>query len=83
MGKQIIIIYFGSGCSWEHLEPNVASPLITIIYCFYLFNVFWLIEMFTISFTDYNVIVKCFLSDSFIEYIILLLKLFVNIIFCK
>ena len=51
---------------------------ITIIYCFYLFIVFWLTKVVTILFIDYSVIVKCFLSNNFIEYIILLLKLFVN-----
>ena len=51
---------------------------ISIIYCFYLFRVFWLTKMVTILFTNYSVIIKCFLSNSFIEYIILLLKLFVN-----
>ena len=46
---------------------------------FYLFSVFWLTKVLTILFIDYSVIVKCFLTDSFIEYIILLLKLFVNV----
>ena len=53
---------------------------ITIVYCFYLFSVFWLTKVVTILFTDYSVIVKCFITDSFIEYIILLLKLFVNVL---
>ena len=53
---------------------------ITIVYCFYLFSVFWLTKVVTILFTDYSVIIKCFLFDSFIEYIILLSKLFVNVL---
>ena len=51
---------------------------ITIIYCFYLFSVFWITKVIIILFTHYTVIVKCFFFDSFIEHIILLLKLFVN-----
>ena len=53
---------------------------ITIVYCFYLFSVFWLTKVVTILFTDYSVIIKCFLFDSFIEYITLLSKLFVNVL---
>ena len=39
---------------------------------------FWPTKVVTILFTDFSVMIKCFLSDNFIEYIILLLKLFVN-----
>ena len=53
---------------------------IVIIYCFYPFNVFWLTKVVIILFDDYSIIVKCFILDSFIEYIILLLKLFVNVL---
>ena len=53
---------------------------VVIIYCFYLFSVFWLTKVVIILFNDYSVIVKCFILDSFIEYIILLLKLFVNVL---
>ena len=53
---------------------------ITIVYCFYLFSVFWLTKVVTILFTDYSVIIKCFLFDNFIEYITLLSKLFVNVL---
>ena len=41
---------------------------------------FWPTKVVTILFTDSSVMIKCFLSDSFIEYIILLLKLFVNVL---
>ena len=57
---------------WEKL-------FIAIIYCFYLFSVLWLTKVVIILFNDYNVIVKCFILDSFMEYIILLLNLFVNV----
>ena len=50
------------------------------IYWFYLFSVFWLTKVVIILFNDYNVIVKCFILDSFIEYIIFLLKPFVNVV---
>ena len=53
---------------------------ITILYCFYLISVFWPIKLVNILLTDFSVIVKSFLSNSFIEYIILLLKLFVNVL---
>ena len=53
---------------------------ITILYCFYLFSVFWPTKVVTILFTHYIVIVKCFLLGSFIEYIILLLKLYVYVL---
>ena len=50
------------------------------IYWFYLFSVFWLTKAVIILFNDYIVIVKCFILDSFIEYIIFLLKPFVNVV---
>ena len=53
---------------------------ITNIYWFYLFSVFWLTKVVIILFNDYSVIVKCFILDGFIEYIIFLLKLFANIV---
>ena len=53
---------------------------VVIIYCFYLFSVFWLTKVVIILFNDYSVIVKCFILDSFIKYIKLLLKLFVNVL---
>ena len=55
--------------------------IIIILYCFYLFSVFWPIKVVTILIIGYSVIIKCFLLDSFTEYIIILLKLFVNV--CK
>ena len=64
-------------CYWP---LQVENLFITILYCFYLFSIFWPIKVVTILFTDYSVIIKCFLSDNFIEYIILLLKLFVNVL---
>ena len=51
---------------------------ITILYCFYLFS--WPTKVVTILFTNYSVIVKCFLPGSFIEYIMLLLKLYVCVL---
>ena len=50
------------------------------IYWFYLFSVFWLTKAVIILFNDYIVIVKCFILDSFIVYIIFLLKPFVNVV---
>ena len=62
-----------------HYWPSQVEKLsIIIVYCFYPFSVFWLTKVVSILFTNYSVIVKCFVPSSFIEYIILLLKLFVN-----
>ena len=58
----------------------MENLFITIIYCFYLFSVFWLIKVVIILFTDYSAIVNVFFPDSFIEYIILLSKVFVNVL---
>ena len=53
---------------------------IAVIYCFYLFSVLWLTKVVIILFNDYNVIVKCFILNRFMEYIILLLNLLVNVL---
>jgi len=63
----------------------VKKLFINIIYYFYLFSVFWLTRVIIILFAYYTVIVKCiylfiYFFYSFIEYIILLLKLFVNVL---
>ena len=45
-----------------------------------LFSVFWPIKVVIILFNDYSVIVNRFILDSFTKYIILVLKLFVNVL---
>ena len=59
---------------------------ITNIYWFYLFSVFWLTKVVIILFNDYSVIVKRFILDNFIEYIIYvkaICKCCVKTIFCQ
>ena len=63
---------------YRYWPSQVEKLFISIVYCFYPFSVFWLTKVVPILFTNYSVIVKCFVPSSFIEYIILLLKLFVN-----
>ena len=63
-------------CYWPLL---VEKLFITILYCFYLFSVFWPTKVDFILFTDFSVIVKCFLPDNFTEFIILLLKLYASV----